>query len=589
MQDAFRPKYKGTWHCFHTLLVKDGLRGVYRGISSPLVGVAAINALVFGIYGNAQRCSSDPTSLMSHFVAGSIAGLGQTVICSPMELVKTRSQLSSTGMGPLECFKKIYKSEGVKGLFRGVTITATREVPAFSSYFVTYEILTRSNDNRETSTATMLFAGGMAGCVSWAIVYPVDVIKSRLQMDGINGVQKYKGATDCLRKGLASEGVSFLTRGLTPTLVRAFPTNAACFTAVTWCMRLLSGDIASSDYHNPEKGAWTIENAVSTLTHTCEQTSELKLNLPNVEHIQAETSDQQSSTYNLTRLFANDGTDVGEVSSEIAYFSPRIESNESTSSIEVTSIDSCCEYDDDDRISSDEKLKSRKVYTSPLLAVRSAAHHDCIKSEHNNIFVTLVNSQGSISNPDWINVCRICHGGESNGDLLSPCQCRGSIALTHMECLERWLKESATSHCELCRYHYTLLRQPKYGLLKSILVFMSHPGDRLWEVMFDLLGFIVYTSATIVSTYTLSLLCESISKNNTTTRFVSSQIVGFTSILGIAVIDFTYTSWLLTNLEKHTIAWQAWYRANCDVKVILSNNKQFLKSSREESLLTEQD
>uniref|UniRef100_A0A1Y1KAE3 Mitochondrial basic amino acids transporter n=1 Tax=Photinus pyralis TaxID=7054 RepID=A0A1Y1KAE3_PHOPY len=243
-QDALNPQYRGTWNCFRSLLVKEGIRGLYKGMASPLLGVAGINAIVFGVYGNTQRYSSDPNSLVSHCMAGVLAGLVQTSICSPMELVKTRVQIAGDNLKPLECLKSIYKTEGVRGVFRGLGITAVREAPAFATYFVTYEYLTRSEDNTRTSTATMLMAGGLAGCASWAIVYPVDVVKSRLQIDGMNGAPKYKSAWDCCRKSIASEGYAFLTRGLTPTLIRAFPTNAACFTAVTWSMRIFNGEIS---------------------------------------------------------------------------------------------------------------------------------------------------------------------------------------------------------------------------------------------------------------------------------------------------------------------------------------------------------
>ncbi|KAK4875716.1 hypothetical protein RN001_012138 [Aquatica leii] len=343
------------------------------------------------------------------------------------------------------------------------------------------------------------------------------------------------------------------------------------------------------------------KNIVVSILLSESTTSELKLDLPNIECMQGETSiqetDLKSSSYNLNKVFENDyvkeinGTNCEAVSSEVAYFSSHVRLNESWSSLELEHLkDDGSVYSKDvcSNTSSYDKLKPSKIYTRPLLSVRSAAHKDCIKSQSNNIYVTVVSSQGHVSNSDWINVCRICHGGESIGNLLSPCQCKGSIALAHIQCLERWLKESATSHCELCRYHYTIVRQPKYGILKSILVFLRHPGDRLWEMICDLIGFTIYTSATIVSTYTLSVLCESISKT-TDARYVSSQIMGFTAVLGIAIIDFAYTSWLLTNLEKHTIAWQTWYRNNCDLKVILSDDKQSLKCRDDDSIITEQE
>ena len=62
-------------------------------MSSPMAGVAVINALIFGVYGNVQRRLADPDSLQSHAFAGAVAGFSQSVISSPMELVKTRIQI----------------------------------------------------------------------------------------------------------------------------------------------------------------------------------------------------------------------------------------------------------------------------------------------------------------------------------------------------------------------------------------------------------------------------------------------------------------------------------------------------------------
>ena len=237
-QDASNPKFRGTTDCIKSLFVKEGIRGLYKGMSSPLMGVAAINAIVFGVYGNTQRHFTNPDSLTSHFLAGAAAGLAQSFFTSPMELAKSRLQVSNGTKGPIDCLRKIYTHEGIRGIFKGLSITILREIPAFSSYFVTYELLTRSSDNAPISTGTMLVAGGLAGTVSWVLVYPVDVIKSRIQIDGLTET-KYENSLHCLKKSIASEGYGFLYRGLSPTILRAFPVNAATFAVVTWTIRLL--------------------------------------------------------------------------------------------------------------------------------------------------------------------------------------------------------------------------------------------------------------------------------------------------------------------------------------------------------------
>ncbi|XP_022598028.1 E3 ubiquitin-protein ligase MARCH3-like [Seriola dumerili] len=57
--------------------------------------------------------------------------------------------------------------------------------------------------------------------------------------------------------------------------------------------------------------------------------------------------------------------------------------------------------------------------------------------------------------------CRICHEDGSSGQLLSPCDCSGSLAMVHRACLEHWLTTSNSSHCELCYHQFALERLPK--------------------------------------------------------------------------------------------------------------------------------
>ncbi|KAL7405441.1 hypothetical protein ABVT39_000745 [Epinephelus coioides] len=57
--------------------------------------------------------------------------------------------------------------------------------------------------------------------------------------------------------------------------------------------------------------------------------------------------------------------------------------------------------------------------------------------------------------------CRICHEDRASGELLSPCECSGSLAMVHRACLEHWLTASNSSHCELCHHQFALERLPK--------------------------------------------------------------------------------------------------------------------------------
>lgn len=81
-------------------------------------------------------------------------------------------------------------------------------------------------------------AGGFAGTFSWMVTFPIDVVKSRLQMDGVNGPSQYRGITDCVRQCYRAEGYKFFCRGLNSTLIRAFPMNAVCFLVVSTILKV---------------------------------------------------------------------------------------------------------------------------------------------------------------------------------------------------------------------------------------------------------------------------------------------------------------------------------------------------------------
>ncbi|NXY16472.1 MARH3 ligase, partial [Atrichornis clamosus] len=58
-------------------------------------------------------------------------------------------------------------------------------------------------------------------------------------------------------------------------------------------------------------------------------------------------------------------------------------------------------------------------------------------------------------------ICRICHEGSSHEDLLSPCECTGTLGTIHRSCLEHWLSSSNTSYCELCHFRFAVERKPR--------------------------------------------------------------------------------------------------------------------------------
>ena len=94
----------------------------------------------------------------------------------------------------------------------------------------------------DLSPVETMFCGGVAGLCFWTCIFPLDVIKSRIQVRGETG-----GLLGVGRQTLAREGVGALYRGIAPALIRTFPANAALFTAYEFSKRTLSAALISQD------------------------------------------------------------------------------------------------------------------------------------------------------------------------------------------------------------------------------------------------------------------------------------------------------------------------------------------------------
>ncbi|TPX71896.1 hypothetical protein SpCBS45565_g00989 [Spizellomyces sp. 'palustris'] len=239
----------------------EQIYGLYKGMASPLVGVAVINSLLFGVYGFFLRhLGPGENAVWSIFLAGSASGAVNAFFSCPMELVKIRLQnqrgtstlqgLVPIYKGPVDCMRQIYRTNGFAGFYRGLACTLWRETPSYGAYFASYEILCRMILPEDAPTnepsPKLLFAGGLAGVVAWLVTYPFDVVKTRLQSVEQETKPLYKGTFHCMRTIIRSEGWGVLFSGWGATAIRAFPTNAATFYAVCWAKNILN-NLGSTD------------------------------------------------------------------------------------------------------------------------------------------------------------------------------------------------------------------------------------------------------------------------------------------------------------------------------------------------------
>lgn len=192
----------------------------------------------------------DPTKLAGVdlskiWLAGALGGLASWVVSAPSELIKCRAQLCVGGQtSSLSVAKIVLKNGGLKGLYFGGVVTSLRDSIGYGFYFWSYELtkrllLSRHHDPfLNASAMDTLVSGGIAGVITWASIYPLDVIKTRLQAQDAGTAQRNessallqssarrKGAMQIAREIFRTEGAGAFYRGLGICSVRAFIVNA---------------------------------------------------------------------------------------------------------------------------------------------------------------------------------------------------------------------------------------------------------------------------------------------------------------------------------------------------------------------------
>jgi len=148
-----------------------------------------------------------------------------------------KSQYSSTS---LQTGINIFKANGIRGLYRGFLFQGFRDALGTGSYFCAYEITKKllTMGDKESNHVTHFFAGGFAGIASWICIFPVDLVKSKLQIDAKSKQKIYKSQLECIKHIYKANGIKGFYQGISSCLIRAFPVHALNFVVYEHVLRL---------------------------------------------------------------------------------------------------------------------------------------------------------------------------------------------------------------------------------------------------------------------------------------------------------------------------------------------------------------
>jgi solute carrier family 25 citrate transporter 1 len=219
---------------------------LYKGLGAVVSGIVpkmAIRFSSFELYKEWMADANGKVSTSAVFVAGLAAGTTEAImVVSPMDLIKIRLQAQRHSMAdPMDIPKyrnaphaayTIVREEGVRALYKGVTLTALRQATNQAANFTAYQefkkMAQKYQNLEELPSYQHLVLGGVSGAMGPLSNAPIDTIKTRIQKSSAagSGWERFKVVTSEI---MTKEGPKAFYKGLTPRLLRVAPGQAVTF------------------------------------------------------------------------------------------------------------------------------------------------------------------------------------------------------------------------------------------------------------------------------------------------------------------------------------------------------------------------
>lgn len=259
-------KYTGMFQATKDIYREEGFRGFWRGNVPALLMVMPYTAIQFTVLHKFKTFASGSSKTEDHihlspylsYISGALAGCAATVGSYPFDLVRTI--LASQGEPKVyptmrSAFIDILRTRGFPGLYAGLSPTLVEIIPYAGLQFGTYDTFKRwamawneyrnsksglTNTEYGPSSFQLFLSGLAAGTCAKLVCHPLDVVKKRFQIEGLQRHPRYgarvehrayKNMVDALRRILQMEGWAGLYKGIVPSTVKAAPAGAVTFVA----------------------------------------------------------------------------------------------------------------------------------------------------------------------------------------------------------------------------------------------------------------------------------------------------------------------------------------------------------------------
>ncbi|KAF9415137.1 hypothetical protein BGZ94_000176 [Podila epigama] len=253
--------YQGVIPTLRKMWVEEGFLGFMRGNGTNVIRIVPYSAVQFASYEQFKKLlmesGKNDLDTPRRLTAGALAGLTSVAFTYPLDIVRTRLSIQSAQVantkeaqaalpGIWKTMVLIYSKEGgIVGLYRGLGPTLTGVAPYVALNFQAYEVLRKrlTPPGEVAPTVAMkLVCGALAGSFAQTVTYPLDVLRRRMQVTGMDAVSyKYSSTWDGVKKIIAQEGVRGLYKGMVPNYLKVAPAISISFVVYEQCKQVLIG------------------------------------------------------------------------------------------------------------------------------------------------------------------------------------------------------------------------------------------------------------------------------------------------------------------------------------------------------------
>uniref|UniRef100_A0A7E4VRD2 Mitochondrial thiamine pyrophosphate carrier n=1 Tax=Panagrellus redivivus TaxID=6233 RepID=A0A7E4VRD2_PANRE len=236
MKGRKRGKYTGLFQSIRLIIKEEGVTAFWKG-HIPAQGLSAVYGLVqFTTFEFMSRELSIIPGLKDYrkstdFAAGAVAGCAAMTAAMPLDVIRTR--LVAQGeprvyRNMFHAITKIWKYEKIPGYFRGIVPSLAQIAPFTGLQFLIYNYISKIWNQyfMQYESTGALVSGAAAGTISKMILYPLDLVRHRLQVNafvrrGFGSTSKHKGMFRAIVGIVQKESLFGLFKGLGPSLIKA--------------------------------------------------------------------------------------------------------------------------------------------------------------------------------------------------------------------------------------------------------------------------------------------------------------------------------------------------------------------------------